>query len=186
MLHMYYLQHGSEHSALVTPEGVPCVYISTWHCELSFGVREDTTAIEAAVPKALSKIVTLRLPPKKLRRFAARRQRWNEGMNNRMQKRESDSKSKTARPENWPGDAIVTEEPEFYSFPAYLQNERLEHLIHTALSSVLGIRKRFAGIRVEPSQSLSLLDIAPTIFNALYLQVSFPIDCCTGKSNKRF
>lgn len=175
MIHTYYLQHVSEHSALVAPKDVPCVYLSTWHCELTFGARKPSTrdiGSEFLAPKKYSKIVTFKLPPRRLRRFAARKQRWNM-VPTGPHEQQSGSKPKMAPLQSFADYAMVTEEAEFFSIPTHLQKKRLEHLIHAALSSVLGLRKKFAGIRIKSSQSLSLLDIAPTIFHSMYFQASF-------------
>lgn len=175
-LHTYYLQHVSEHSALITPTGVPCVYISTWHCDFSFVSKPAPTCFvgaEVTRPKILSKIVTLKLQPKKLRRFAKRKQ-FLSHTTARQQRRQSVVQRRTAPtvpPAKLSDHVTATEEPEFCSLPLHMQYKRLEHLMYAALSSVLGLRRKLVDIRIKHSQALTLVDIAPTVFNTLHLQV---------------
>lgn len=79
---------------------------------------------------------------------------------------------------------MPTQDAEFYSFPPHLQNDRLEHLTHVALCFVLGLRRKFAGVRVQPSQAISLLEIGPTVFNFMYLGVSSPSNCAIGDADQ--
>lgn len=183
MLHTFYLQHDLERSALIAPENVPCVYISNWHCGFSFGVKPNSTdAIgnETLTPKTLSKIVTLKLPSRKLQRFAARKRPWGQ-MTIEKQRQQPGPKHEIAPTKILPDDTTT---PDFFFFPTHLQNERLGHLIHAALSSILGLRRRFADIRVDPPPALCLVDIAPTVFHSLYLQVSFPIASSSERERK--
>lgn len=168
-LHTYYLQHASEHSALVTPDNVPCVYLSNWHCALSFGTKSPSTD----TPETLSRVVTLKLPPRKLRRFAARKRPWAQPTIGKR-RQQPGPKHEVISTKSWPHDTTAPEDPEFFSFPTDLQNARLGHLIDAALSLVLGLKRRFEIFQTDSPPALSLVDIAPTIFHPLYLQVSPP------------
>lgn len=174
MLHTFYLQHALEHSALVAPENIPCVYISNWQCGFSFGVKPNSTdAIgnETLTQKTLSKTVAPKLPSRNLQRFAVRKRPWKQATVGK-QRQQPGPKQEIALTR------ILLDEtttPDFFSFPTHLQNERLGHLIHAALSSILGLRRRFTDIRVDPPPALCLVDIAPTVFHSLYLQVSIPV-----------
>lgn len=175
------MQHAQQSSSLLTPDHVPCVYLSALSCSLSFGTRKESVQEvrkEARIQDRKTKVVTFRLPPKKLRRFFARKKKWDGSVNRTERKRRrarnsilASSTDKLARNTATSTPRAFEPEPELYGFPPHIQNQRLEYLTHAALDSLLGLRKRFADFRLESPQSPSLLDIAPAVLNAVYFQV---------------
>lgn len=174
----YSIHHVRTNSSLVSPDRVPCAFLTTVSCNLSFEAKK-TPAQEIqlrAGPKTnKTRIVTLKLPPRKLRRFAKRKPRDDE-RNHLPKIRPMKSRLTTLKVLPHELRRTAVENPGFYGLATGLQQERLQNLTHTALKSLLGLGKRFLGFRfLHRPECPTLLEIAPAVWNARYFQVHLQI-----------
>lgn len=149
-----------------------CAYLSTLTCEMAFGTKTDVaqqTRKEAlAVPK-MTRIVNLRLPSRKLRRFAKKKQRWD-GAPKMARPNKSRTITSKGSPKQLP--RVARKQPVTYSWVPSLQEGRLEQLTHTALYYLLGLKKKFSDTHfLVRADSPSLLEMAPAVWNARYFLV---------------
>lgn len=117
----------------------------------------------------MSRILDLRLTSRKLRKFARRKQHW-EGAQIVPRPKKSWAVTLKVSPEQLR--KIARKKPVIYSLAPDSQKERLEILTHTALNSLLGLKKRFSGVQfLARTESSSLLEMAPAVWNARYFLV---------------
>lgn len=170
----YSIQHTRPNSGLFAPDHVSCAYLSKLSCSLSFetmGNMAQALQKEALDQPKKVAIVTLRVPSRKLRKFAKRKL-----TDDQLERQYSDRRK---RPKGVASSILLphlqgatVDEPELYSLAAESQEKRLESLTNVALNSLFGLKKRFPGVRLTGRAKFpALLDLSPAVWNARYFQV---------------
>lgn len=164
-LYPYSVQHSQENSGLVAPDQVLCAYLSVLSCNFTFKSKSTTKAKSRATKIDTPRIMSYNFP-----RIAAAKRRQN---CSKAQSTAPTRKSKVVTLKVLPGELRrILELPEICNLPLDLQEQRLEHLTHTALHLFLGSRKRFPGFQIlKKPESITALEVAPAVWSFRYFQV---------------
>lgn len=170
MPYSYSIQHIHRNSALVTLEHVPCAHLSMLYCQLSFESSKRATQVTPMKSNARLKnrrIVTLHIPPRKLKKIAEAKNEDRFGMNNRGKPLKFGLRVTQARLARSTANESGRRNP-----TSQVDVKEIDDFTRVALNLLLGLRQKYSGVRIQNmTKFTTLLELAPAVWDAHYFQV---------------